>query len=97
MEERYPFVRFVIDAAQVIAGAIALIVLLGGTVSACGHGGFGGFVGFLIAVAVAGVVYVAVMVKVELMRALLDIESTTRQQLAGLRQPESPASPSTGA
>ncbi len=97
MEERYPFVRFVIDAAQVIAGAIALIVLLGGTVSACGHGGLGGFIGFLIAVAVAGVVYVAVMVKVELMRALLDIESTTRQQLAASRQPEPPAPPSTGA
>ncbi len=96
MEERYPFVRFVIDAAQVIAGAIALIVLLSGTVSACSHGGFGGLVAFIIAVVVAGSAYVAVMVTVELMRALLDIENTTRQQLAASQQPEPPTSASTG-
>lgn len=97
MEERYPFIRFVIDAAQVIAGAVAVIVLLGGSVSACSHGGFGGFVSFVIAILVAGVTYVAVMIQVELLRVFLDIESATRQLLAASRQPGEPASPSTDA
>jgi hypothetical protein len=93
MEERYPYIRFVIDAAQIIAGAVALIVFLGGTVSACHRGGFGGFVGFVIAIAVAGVVYVAVMVQLETLRVLLDIESGTRQLLTVQRQPTAPAPP----
>lgn len=93
MEERYPYIRFVIDAAQVIAGAVALIVFLGGTVSACHQGGFGGFLGFLIALAIAGVAYVAVMVQLETLRVIVDIESGTRQVLAAQRQPAPPASP----
>ena len=75
MNDRYPYIRFVIDAAPVIAGAIAVIVLLGGTVESCHRGGFGGFLSFLITAAVACVVYVVVMVKIEVLRVLLDIES----------------------
>ena len=79
MNDRYPYSRFVIDAAPVIAGAVAVIVLLGGTVQSCHHGGFGGFISFLITVAIAAVVYVAVMVKIEVLRILLDLETTTRE------------------
>ena len=85
MEERYPFIRFVIDAAPFLAGAVALIVLLGGTLSACRNGGVGGFIGFLLVVGLAAVVYVAVMVRVESLRVLLDIENNTREQLVELR------------
>jgi len=77
MNDRYPYIRFVIDAAPVIAGAIAVMVLLGGTVQSCHHGGFGGFISFLITAALACVVYVAVMVKIELLRVVLDIQSAT--------------------
>src|ERR1043166_3316639 len=82
MEKRYPFIRFVIDAAQVIAGAAALIVLLGGTVNSCHHGGFGGFLSFLVTIGVAAIVYVAVMIKIEALRVFLDIESSLRQSRA---------------
>ena len=94
MEERYPYIRFIIDAAQVIAGAVAVIVLLGGTMSSCHHGGFGGFLSFLLTVAIAAVVYVVVMVRIEVLRALLDLEDNTRQ-LAAQRQvfPGAPVGP----
>lgn len=95
MEERYPYIRLVIDAAQVIAGAVALIVFLGGTVSACQRGGVGGFLGFVIAILVAGVAYVAVMVQLETLRLFVDIESGTRELLAAQRQSAAPGSPGT--
>ena len=94
MEDRYPYIRFVIDAAQLIAGAIALIVVLGGTVNSCHHGGFGGVVSFLITLAFAAVVYVVVMVKIEVLRVLLDIEQTTRQSRSAA--PTSGSPPSAG-
>ena len=97
MEDRYPYIRFVIDAAQVIAGAVAFIVLLGGIVSSCGRGGFGGFVSFLVTVVTACVVYVAVMIQVEMLRVFLDIEGTARQLLAEARRPAEPAAPNTAA
>jgi hypothetical protein len=80
MEDRYPYIRFVIDAAQLIAGAVAVIIALGGAVSSCHQGGFGGVFSFLLTLAFAAVVYVVVMVKIEVLRVLLDIEHTTRQQ-----------------
>jgi len=79
MEDRYPYIRFVIDAAQLIAGAVALIIVLSGTVCSCHHGGFGGVFYFLIALAFAAIAYVVVMVKIEVLRVFLDIEQTTRQ------------------
>jgi len=85
MEERYPFIRFVIDAAPFLAGAMALIVLLSGTLSACRNGGVVGFIGLLLVVGLAAVVYIVVMVRVESLKVLLDIESNTREQLAELR------------
>jgi len=78
MEDRYPYIRFVIDAAQLIAGAIAVLIVLGGAVSSCHHGGFGGVWSFLMSLALAAVAYVVVMVKIEVLRVLLDIEQTTR-------------------
>jgi hypothetical protein len=97
MEERYPYIRFVIDAAQLIAGAVALIVLLGGVVSSCHHGGFGGIVSFVITLVFAAVAYVVVMVEIEVLRVLLDIEQTTRQsrptqQASGAPPPTAPVS-----
>lgn len=82
MEDRYPYIRFVIDAAHLIAGAVAIVIALGGFVSSCHHGGFGGVVSFLITLAIAAVAYVVVMVKIEVLRVILDIEQTTRQTQA---------------
>ena len=79
MEDRYPYLRFVIDAAQLIAGAVAVIIVLAGTLSSCHQGGFGGVFSFLITLAFAAVAYVVVMVKIEVLRVLSDIEQTTRQ------------------
>ena len=90
MEDRYPYIRFVIDAAQLIAGAVALIILLAGLVSSCQHGGFGGVVSFVITLAFAGVAYVVVMVKIEVLRVLLDIEQTTRQPRPTQQTPGAP-------
>jgi hypothetical protein len=98
MNDRYPYVRFVVDAAQFIAGAVALIVFLGGTASACSHGGFGGLITFLITTVLAGMAYVAVMVKMEILHLLLDIEDATRQALAAAaRPPTTPSSSSPAA
>jgi hypothetical protein len=94
MEDRYPYIRFVIDAAQLIAGAVALIILLAGLLNSCHHGGFGGVVSFVITVAFAAVAYVVVMVKIEVLRVLLDIEQTTRQSRS--TAPAAGAPPSTG-
>ena len=92
MEDRYPYIRFVIDAAHLIAGAVAVIIVLGGAVSSCHHGGFGGVFSFLITLALAAVVYVAVMVKIEVLRVILDIEQAARQA-QGARPPSSSAAP----
>jgi hypothetical protein len=94
MEERYPYIRFVIDAAQVIAGAVALIIVLGGTVSSCHQGGLGGFVRFVVTLGFAAVAYIAVMVRLESLRVFLDIESNQRQLLAAPRQTAAPAASS---
>ena len=93
MEERYPYIRFVIDAAQVIAGAVAVVVLLSGTVCSCHHGGFGGFFSFVATILIAAAAYVAVMVCIESLRVFLDIENTTRQALAAQRPPAAPVTP----
>jgi hypothetical protein len=89
MDERYPYIRFVIDAAQLIAGAVALVIVLGGTARACGAGGFGGFMGFLLTLLVAAVAYVGVMVRIESLKVFLDIEQSTQQTLATLQAPRS--------
>ena len=94
MEDRYPYIRFVIDAAQLIAGAVAVVIVLGGLVSSCHHGGFGGIVSFLVTLACAAVAYVVVMVEIEVLRVLLDIEQTTRQ--ARPTQQTSGAAPPSG-
>ncbi|MFQ5667001.1 MAG: hypothetical protein ACE5I7_11285 [Candidatus Binatia bacterium] len=93
MEERYPYIRFVLDAAQLIAGAVGVIILLSGLISSCHHGGFGGFVAFLITLAIAGVAYVAVMVWIESLRVFLDIESSTRRLLDNPPQPATATPP----
>ena len=92
LNDRYPYVRFVVDAAPFIAGGIALITFLAGTLRACGHGGFGGLVGFLVSAVVACIVYVVVMVKIEILQVLLDIEGGTRR-LQTAPPPKDPGSP----
>jgi hypothetical protein len=93
MKDRYPFIRFVVDSAPVIAGAVALVVFFAGTMSACRQGGFGGLVGFLLVVILAAAAYVAVMVRVESLKVLLDIEDSGRERLAELRRQAPPAQP----
>ena len=90
MEERYPYIRFIIDAAQVIAGAIGLIVFLSGTVCSCHQGGFAGFMSFLITIVISCVAYVAIMVWIESLRIFVDIEDTVRQLLTAQRPPAPP-------
>ena len=85
MNERYPYLRFVIDAAHAIAGAVAAIIFVSGTMHSCHHGGFPGFMSFLITIGIAAIAYVVVMVKLEVMRVLLDIERSTRHAHAGQR------------
>jgi len=82
MRERYPYIQFIIDAAQIIAAALAVIIFIGGTVSSCAQGGFGGVFSFLVTILLAAAVYVVVMVRIEALRVFLDIESATRQLLA---------------
>ena len=93
MEERYPYIRFVIDAAQVIAAAVAVITLLSGTACSCHQGGFGGFFSFVVTILIAAATYVAVMVCIESLRVFLDIENSTRQALAAQRPPAAPVPP----
>ncbi|MBI3784403.1 MAG: hypothetical protein HY270_13485 [Deltaproteobacteria bacterium] len=82
-----------IDAAPFIAGALAVLVLLGGTLSACRRGGACGLLGFLAMIGVAAVVYVVVMVRVEVLKVLLDVEQHGRERLSELRR--MPADPQT--
>ena len=82
MDERYPYIRFVIDTAQLIAGAVALVILLGGTAASCHHRGVGGLMEFLLTVIIAGLGYVAVMVRIDALRVLLDVERTMREAAA---------------
>jgi hypothetical protein len=96
MEDRYPYIRFIIDAAQLIAGAVAVIIVLGGAISSCHHGWFGGIVSFLVTLAFAAVAYVVVMVKIEVLRVLLDIEQTTRQAPRAQPTPGAPSAAGTG-
>jgi hypothetical protein len=91
MEERYPYIRFIIDAAQAIGGAVGVIILVSGTISSCHHGGFAGFMGFLVAIAVAGLGYIGVMVSIESLRVMVDIESALRQREADKRPPSPPS------
>lgn len=81
MQERYPYIRFVIGIAQPLAAAVAAILFFGGTLRACETGGFAGFVGFLIALLVSAIGYVSTMVSVESLRVLLDIEEHGRKML----------------
>ena len=92
MDDRYPYIRFVIDAAHLIAGAVAAIIALAGLFSSCHHGGFGGIFSFLITLAIAAVAYVVVMVKIEVLRVILDIEQTTRQTPSARPSSSNPAS-----
>ena len=79
MDERYPYIRFVIDTAQLIAGAVALVLLLGGTAASCHHGGVGGLLEFVLTIVIAGLSYVAVMVRIDALRVLLDVERAMRE------------------
>jgi len=96
MDDRYPYIRFVVDAAQIIAGAVALVVLFSGALRACHHGGFGALIGLVVALVVAGVAFVAVMIQIETLRLLLDIEQSTRQAATASRPPPPAPSPPPG-
>jgi hypothetical protein len=91
MEERYPYIRFVIDAAPMLAGAVGIIALVGGTVSSCHRGGVAGLIGFVTAIVVACVGYVGVMVSIESLRIAVDIERGVRQLVAAPGQTAPPS------
>lgn len=91
MEDRYPYIRFVIDAAQLIAGAVGVVILLGGTISSCHHGGVSGFISFVLTVIIAAVAYIIAMVEIEVLKIFVDVESNTRQTLAAQREASTPS------
>ncbi len=91
MEERYPFIRFVIGSAHLVAVAVAFVLFFGGTARACELGGTGGFVSFVVTLALAAVGYVGAMVWAESLRVFLDIEENTQQLVASARWQESTA------
>ena len=93
MNDRYPYLRFVIGIAQGLAAVIAAVVVLGGLVNSCRIGGFAGFIQLIITVLVAGVAYVGTMVWVESMRVFLDIEEHTRQLVGLTREQGGAAAP----
>jgi hypothetical protein len=81
MEERYPYMRFVINAAQPIAGICAALLGFGGLLRACRIGGFGGIMSFAVTLMFVAIVYVAIQVYFESLRVFLDIEHNTRELL----------------
>lgn len=85
MAERYPYMRFVVDAGQLIGGVVAAIILLGGLVDSCRIGGGRGFLWIVITLGITVAGYLAVMVLLEVLRLFLDVEHTTRQLLAEQR------------
>lgn len=80
MNDRYPHLRFLIDAAPALAGASGLLVLLCGTVRSCHAGGAAGLFSFLLVIVVALLAYVVVRAGIELFSVLLEIESAVREQ-----------------
>jgi hypothetical protein len=91
MEERYPYIRLVINVARLLAGLVAAVILLGGLMAACRAGGFFLGVGqLLVAVLIAGGAYLSAMVCADSMRVLLDIEENTRRLSERMRTTETP-------
>jgi len=80
MQGRYPYLRLITDAGHVAAATVALVVLLGGTLTGCRIGGGLGLASTLVSVGAAWIAYVAVMAQVEAARLLL--------QIADARAPE---------
>ncbi len=78
MDDRYPYIRLVVGAAPLIAGALAGVTFLGGAFGACSRGGFAGILSFLISAVFAGICWVGVMVSIESLQLFLDIEDHTR-------------------
>jgi hypothetical protein len=93
MNDRYPHVRFLIDAAPVLAGALALLFLLGSTLRACHHGGASGFWSFLGALVVSVIIYVAVRARIEAFQVMLDVESELRDLARARQESTAPAEP----
>ena len=93
MEDRYPYMRWVINAAQPIGGVAAALTLLSGTMRACSRGGFPGFVHFIFVLLFAAVIYVAIQVWLESLRVLVDIEQNSRDLLHETRERSHPAQP----
>jgi hypothetical protein len=96
MEERYPYMRFVIGAAQPIAGVSAALLALGGLFRACHFGGFGGFVSFIVTLIFVAIVYVAIQVWIESLRVFVDIERNSRELLHAMRERSGPEAKGVG-
>ncbi|GIW39692.1 MAG: hypothetical protein KatS3mg076_0269 [Candidatus Binatia bacterium] len=87
MQERYPYIRFLIASAEMLAAAVAGVVFLGGTVGACSRGGWTGLVSFLLVVVVTGLAWTLTMAAIECLAVLLSIEEHTRAPRATRPEP----------
>lgn len=92
MEDRYPYLRFVTGAAQIIAAAVGIVILLGGLMRGCHIGGFSGLWAFVFSALVAAIAWIAAMTWVESLQVFLDIEENTRR-LADRQPPAGSAVP----
>ena len=76
MQARYLYIDWVVDQAQVLAGAVAVVLFLSG-LSDC-RSGLGGLIHLGVSAIVAALGFVAVMVVTEVLRLLRSIEDNTR-------------------
>jgi len=92
--ERYPYLRLITDAGTVVAGSVAVVIFLAGSLSSCRMGGIGIPISILITAALAWIAYIAVMARIEAVRAILQIEDDVRELLArGRDQAATPEKP----
>lgn len=71
MRERYPYLRLITDAGNIVAGLVAVLVFVAGSASGCRMGGVAGFASFVVTGGLAWVVYMAVMAQIEAHRVML--------------------------
>lgn len=79
MTDRYPYLRLITDAGNIVAGLVAGLVFLMAMLSGLRLGVVGAL---LLSVVLAWVAYVAVMARIESARVLLQIEDNLRELLA---------------
>lgn len=79
MTDRYPYLRLITDAGNIVAGLVAALVFVTAMLAGLRLGGLGAL---LLSFVLAWVAYVAAMARVESARVLLQIEDNLRELLA---------------